>query len=183
MKKCAYCGSEFDGALHECPYCGGRAADHICKNCGAEYDGAVCPQCGVRADDEGQRCPRCGARMFKGECSSCGYIADRSRAAVAEVKKVGSTVASMAGTFFLCLVGFVLPFVSNLAFFYGKKRGSLVKWLSFGYSLFYIAAMLNAEQSPEKDASLGPILAGLTALSLVAVVFRVWKQRRSEKND
>ena len=44
MKKCAYCGSEFDGALHECPYCGGRAADHICKNCGAEYDGAACPQ-------------------------------------------------------------------------------------------------------------------------------------------
>ena len=179
MKKCAYCGSEFDGALHECPYCGGRAADHICKNCGAEYDGAACPQCGVRADDEGQRGPRCGARMFKGECSSCGYMADKGKAVAAEAKKAGAAMASWFGTLCLCVVGVIFPFVS-IPFIFSRRHGKVIKWFFGGYGLFYIWALTLPQEGGTAATEMSPGLrwssVALTALALLFALYRLWRE-------
>ena len=187
MKKCSYCGSEFDASLFECPYCGGRASDHICANCGKEYDGAVCPRCGVRFDDEGRICPKCGARMFKTVCSTCGYNSDLAQAAASTAKKAVSASASLFVTLLVGLIGFVFPPVSNLVFFFGRRYGKIARWFTSVWSVFFAWAMLRitpADLSHDPgEMSIGTyrMLGGLTLLTLGIGLFVLWRRLEKEK--
>ena len=189
MKKCSYCGSQFDAALAECPYCGGRAIGHVCLNCGTEYDGAVCPKCGVRFDDEGRVCPKCGARMFKTVCATCGYNSDITQAAASTAKKAVSASASLIATLLVGMVGFVFPPISNLVFFFGRKFGKIARWFTAVWSLFFAWAMLRISpadlSNDPAEMSIGTyrMFGGLTLLTLGIGLFVLWRRLEKEKRN
>ena len=187
MRKCSYCGSEYDAAQNECPFCGGRAVGHICLNCGTEYDGSVCPKCGVRFDDQGRKCPKCGARMFKTVCATCGYDSDLTRAAAGAAKKAVTASASLLATVAVGLIGLVFPPISNLVFFLGRKYGKIARWFTVVWSAFFAWAMLRI--TPEElskdpgELSIGTyrLLGGLTLLTLGIGLFVLWRRIEKEK--